>query len=415
MNRYNLMESFLTVIKEFIKSNPKLVNNQLKEFVYAQLITFNLKENQSPYEDISYTFKEWINNFQNSNLSVFVSEKHPGFCTFKNINTTGNEYKIYVPIDSKHIIKAVNELFIFTITNDIKHSSIVSKNIRNDGIIIKVPNFSDLARIIDYINNNMYIKEGIINANPFLINVGIVGISYDNCYSYNIELASAIANLTRRLYSQDRLDLLNVNMLHEYIGILAKKTKDTALQKMYQLQFLATTNKNISLNEFYNKTKPNKINDSVKEFYLRASILETYKKYGSMNQVISAIKKYQQGISNSITKNNSARINLIQNVKPEEIDHIIKNSLVNLNSRNYIKQYVEKVINGEINEERVFNVDKKYKIISDSFYITAKRYNKDQALIALKKFITTGSCDCFTRQNNARENIEQNRTFKNLE
>ena len=409
MNRYELMESFLTVIKEFVHNNPQLIGTKLKEFIYAQLVTFNLKDGQEPMEDISDCFADWIKYFENKELTVFKSINSPKFCQFKNINNHDTKYKVYIPIDSYHIDNCVKEIFDFMIDNGIRTASFVAANVRNDNVIIRVSTMSDLVRIVDYANNSMSIEKGLLNANPFLINVGNIGVSYEKYYSYNLELSKVIANLIKRLYSQDRMDLLNVNMLHEYLGILAKKSKNNVLKSIYELQFLATTRKKISIDEFYSITEAKPVSNSIKEFYLRGAILETYKKYHSVSQVVSAINKYKQGIYNSFTNNESARINLIDAVKPDEIDDIIQRSIKKSSKSNTsIKQYVEKVISGEMLDDEVFDVQDKYKILSDAFLVTAKRYNKQQALAALQKYIKTGSADSFTRNNNARLNIEKN-------
>ena len=61
-----------------------ILNGNFKEFLYTELITFNLG-NGEPLKNMEHLFDDWIyRNKNKDNLQTFVSEKHPYFCQFAN-------------------------------------------------------------------------------------------------------------------------------------------------------------------------------------------------------------------------------------------------------------------------------------------------------------------------------------------
>ena len=45
------MNEFLNRIKNIIKSDPSLLKGDFKNFLYTQLISYNLGKNQEPFKD----------------------------------------------------------------------------------------------------------------------------------------------------------------------------------------------------------------------------------------------------------------------------------------------------------------------------------------------------------------------------
>lgn len=58
IDNYELMEYFLNIIKEFAISNP---DKEITEnFIYSQLMCFNIRKEQLPYQDTIYIKIGWI-------------------------------------------------------------------------------------------------------------------------------------------------------------------------------------------------------------------------------------------------------------------------------------------------------------------------------------------------------------------
>lgn len=95
-------------------------------------------------------------------LSVLYAEKDPYFCHLisnHNIKYAKNHLKIYIPLDSNHIEDGVKMTFDCS-----KHSMPIksSKRIRFDDIVIRVIHPKNVEKIIKFVNDNFYLKSGLI-------------------------------------------------------------------------------------------------------------------------------------------------------------------------------------------------------------------------------------------------------------
>ena len=78
MSNYELQQYFFDMIKEFSISNPE---KQIgKNFVYSQLTSFNISDDNEPAKDISDNFEYWMDRYENnSNIRVFEFQNKPFF------------------------------------------------------------------------------------------------------------------------------------------------------------------------------------------------------------------------------------------------------------------------------------------------------------------------------------------------
>lgn len=197
-NRKQKINAFLKRI-EWIAQSYNYDYETLHRVVYNELHNIGVDNLNC---DISYMFPYWINNNQRSTTSVFQTEKHKYFCQFvreeyqSQVIKESDPVKLYIPVNASHLYEAVNRIFDFCDANNIIHTSKVAKEIRNDNIVLRVRTKEDAIKIINYVSSDPYILEGRLEVNPFCISANGVGLAVDNYNSYNMQVASFIANYT---------------------------------------------------------------------------------------------------------------------------------------------------------------------------------------------------------------------------
>ncbi len=395
------MNDFLTLIKTYLKIHPDLINQKLSNFIYTQLIAYNLGNDQVPFVVVDYLFDYWIKrNESNENLETFVSDKHPYFCQFVNKNARNiaeETIKLYIPLDEVHLAEGANRIFDFIAKEGIEHNSKIGKKIRNDNIVVRVAKVSDAEKIINYVMSDDYIQEGLLNTNPFTINIKGVGIAKDGYYSYNKELCHSIARLIFILNQKNRLDDLNVNSLKSYLEEV-KDCGNDDLRIINALQRAVLSGRKLGIEDFKNIIA-NKSYELDKEQMFKIIVMETYLKYG-INHTINAIAKYRyNGNANGFTRDNNARYMLIRNFTIDDVNEILANK--NLDNDNIIKSYIESIM-----------PKNDYDLIVAAYKETLNKYGKEQATIALQEFILHGETKYVTNDNHARDNLKKVNVFE---
>lgn len=402
------MNDFLERIKIILINNPYLLNDNLDNFLYTQLISYNLGNNQEPFKNMEYLFDYWIDrNKYNVNLNTFVSETHPYFCQFVNRDTrviTEEAIKLYIPLDEKHLYEGANRLFDFISKEGIIHNSKIGKKIRNDNIVVRVSNLEEAEKVINFVKNDRYIQEGLLNTNPFTINVDGVGIAKDGIYSYNNELCNSLAKFINILVGHNRLNDLNINTFHEYLE-KAKNFGDKDLQMITNLQSIITSGKKLDFNDFKNIINDNYIyKDTLnKEEIFKNVVRLTYNKY-NLEWTKNAIIRYRyNGDDSGFTRDNGARYELLKNnISIQDVNNYLNKK----NSENIIEDYINNVVG--INKS-----NNEFEYIVNAYKETYIKHGKYQADGALYAFITNGDKKHFTNNNNARNNLD-NVNIKNI-
>lgn len=407
MSNYDLMQYFIKMIGEFAVSNPDKEID--KNFIYSQLMVFNIKKEQLPCYSISHEFQNWKNRYNNNpNINVFELDKRP-FLWFINGKIKGNEVKLYIPMDYNHIKEGANQLFDFIANSGIEHQSKIANKIRNDNLVIRVNSLEDAEKIIDFVKNNEYIQEGLIKTNPFLTNFNGVGLAMDNGYSYNSTVCEILSNFINYLKKYNRFDLLTVDNLNQYIKSSIPNIKDLDLKDIYIL-LSKTTDKNFKLQEFVNHAD-NKLIDRYTsdrkritdpKYYLEEAIKNTKQTHPKNCEI--AILEYLKGNSNYFTNTNRVRDGLTKYVHPGDLINLMRTKLnennisIPNNDRELINNYVGLVLSDFYK--------KQYSIISDAYKNTEKAYNKEQALAAIRDLILNNSIKYFTNRFNDRSNLK---------
>ena len=409
MSNYDLIQYFINMIGEFAISNPyKEID---KNFIYSQLMGFNIKNEQLPYYSISHEFENWKARYNNNpNINAFEVDKR-SFLWFANGKIKGNEVKLYIPMDYNHIKEGANQLFDFIASTGIEHQSKIANKIRNDNLVVRVNSLEDAEKIIDFVKNNSYIQEGLIKTNPFLTNFNGVGLAMDNNYSYNSTVCEILSNFINYLKQHNRFDLLTVDNLNQYIKNSITNIQDLELKDIYTL-LSKTTDKNFKLQDFVSHAD-NKLIDKYTsdrkritdpKYYLEEAIKIT--KQTHPKNCETAILEYLKGNSNYFTNTNRVRDGLTKYVHPGDLINLMRTKL---NENNIsIPNSDKELINNYIDLVLSDFYKKQFEIISTAYKNTEIAYNQEQAIAAIRDLIVNNSIKYFTNRFNDRTNLRNN-------
>lgn len=410
-NNYHRMQEFLDMMREFAISNPNRVITS--DFVYSNLIRFGINSTQSPSESIKENFDYWKTRYRfNKNINVFETDILKNFCFFANGEIKGNEVKLYIPLDKNHIKNGANQLFDFIASTGIEHQSKIATIIRNDNVVVRVNSLEDAQTIIQYVNSNAYIREGMLNVNPFLPNCNGVGITMDNNFSFNSELSKIISNFIELLKNNNRLDLFTVEELNKYITNSISSIYNLDLKDIYSL-LSKTTSRNFKLQDFYNHAN-NKLIDKYDDrerivepiYYLQNAIKVTEKYYPGNSK--TAILQYLNSVSNYFTNKEKARVGLLKYVKPSDVIPLMRKVLQERNMAipHSDEQLVEQFLNIVLNKQN--NYYEQFEIIKRAYTNTFNVYGEGQAAAAFRDLFVNDGVKYFTNRFNDRTDLKNN-------
>ena len=231
MNNAERINNFFNVFKNAKFKNPEVIFND--NTVYHALTRFGVSHDPKTIliQDSNYNeiikkeglFSKWVMRFlKNKNTHAIVTDNY--FCYFEHgdINNNSEFIKIYVPLKKSHIEKGVNKIFDFIDSEEITHTSKVSSDIRIDDVVIRVQRKIDADKIINFIKNDGYIKEGLLPPNPFAFNKDGLALACDGKSSYNTILAA----LLKEFINNNNPNNLNSNNFYKYLQNLQSNIRN---------------------------------------------------------------------------------------------------------------------------------------------------------------------------------------------
>lgn len=223
----NLMNNVYR-IDEFLKLIAAGCNDKhaiTSDMVYANLIYLGIDEKKV---DISNNFSKWRSYFRNiKNIDVFVDPFWSYFCQFINSNYGRNrvkcDVKLYIPVGEKQIQKSAEYLFEYLANENIPHVSKIGKHVRFDDIVIRTNSKENANKIIEFVNKNQYIKDGMLPASPFAVCCDGVSLAWDDNLSYNMVVSSWISDYINFERENNNLNNVSYSRFYAYI---CKKTDE---------------------------------------------------------------------------------------------------------------------------------------------------------------------------------------------
>lgn len=413
-NNYQSMEYFINIIKEFLTYNPGSIN---EDFIYSSLIRYNISSEQETFSSTQTILNSIKEKYKNSPLDR-VQNLH--FLAYNNGKLDGNEIKMYIPLDEKHIERGANELLDFIVSNNINTQIKFADKIRNDDLVIRVNTVEDVNSIMTFVNNNPYIRDGMLKVNPFLPNINGIGITMDNNYSYTSTLAKIINDYFEDLIKGQKLQTASLDGLNKYIKSKEQGIYDLDLKDIYDLLGKTTSRdfKVSDLTDYINNKKIDKYDIQRKRitdyrYYFDEAVKATYNKYPG--NVKTAITSYMNGDAKYFTNDNHARDGLIKYVNPNNVMGALKVKLMENNKvipqdlNSLIDSYLHIVISNDKtktlseskNDEEYYN-----ELIRQAYISTYNKYGKAQSDGALKCFIDSNETKNFTNDGGCRTRLK---------
>ena len=426
MDRKTILEYFLRYYRDLAKNDPNF--NMSSNYFYEELRRYGIPN----YDDGLFydsLFRYWQDRYRNiPNIKVYSAEQQPGFLQFANSHHKSNHLKMYLSLKPDKLQIATNLVFDYLAKNNIGHQSKAAIRDRSDVLVLRLENPNDVSRVLDFINNNKYLQEAFRPINPFIMNTGITGITFDGLLSYNMTaslLLEKYFNDRKNTGSLDAVSLedfktyisnfyndtfVNKSKLNEFIQrndiqkellrLKQSRPYDNQIQEKTLINYmyvvdninmsLHTNDYNYLLNNFvkYNNdinnqdlinsfsfSKYNSINNrnQYSEMLFKEYVWYAYNKYEQdIYKVQSAIFDYINGNNNAITRDNHFRQRFKAILSSKEIIRISAG-----NPYEYVNNLLMDLFaKTNLYEEACFNTYKKYGSGQLSYAI-AKSLNSD--------------------------------------
>lgn len=346
MDKKKRIDDFLKLISE-ISKNDIAINSNL---VYANLIRLGCKK-----ESINQYFSNWIDRYNNNrNIRVFVQSNWKYFCQFKSFNSVKTGYsklKIYIPLDKQHIYDGANQIFDYVSENKIPHQSKIGSDIRFDDVVLRVDTKEDCKKISNFVANNRYLKEGLIDTNPFAYTDGNISFAWDGNLSYNTVVSEWVSDYINDRKLNNQLDSISTD---DFTKFLVKKYDDIF-------------NKGIGINDF--------------------ALVRGFEDYTSELVNYSAVTRLL------ITSLVGGKLEDFYNQTDKILDPDYE---VRMSEK--INLLLRKDMHNDISMEQK-------EIFDYAFSVMANKEDEKSALKRFKAFILTGDYRLFTRDSNVRDMI----------
>lgn len=416
MSRISEIDKFLRNISEYLKQNPDF---ELKEkYIYEMLKKYELNDEEYKTSFKDY-FSYWEEYFKSKkNITVFNHNDQKRFLQFWNKNEDDNDYiKIYVSVKPESMLKSVSDIFTFTEKNNITQCSKVADKARSDSIVLRVKE-KDAKKVIDFINENKYIKENAKKTNPFVFREGVAGVAYDDNLSYNATVSFIITEYFKFKKSNNDLESASYIDFYKYVYDYSKKlrldekfieefensehfkseysrlseygiTKEQVLDNSRKVIDLIgfSLNENKNYEDLVDLYKSDKVEAKKEDSIDCKKLLDSYldialSKYKTKEGIMEYLQSYLDGNLKAITRTNNFRELFQRNLPPSKIDQIANGD---------IAKYVEDHLKRHDN----------YLIFTNSCLATYQKYGISQLIFALKN-ATRGNYSSFTNDNGLR-------------
>ena len=443
---------------------------QLSDDIYYNLTRMGVKkaDKQVDFEERTY-FNDWIAAFFRNPTSVYVASSWKYFCQFINDEEAqdfGKEkIKIYIPQDADHIEKSAEIIFAYLEKLGVAHKSKIGKKARFDDIVIRLENEQDALDLIDFVTKNEYILEGMIAHNPFAFSYKGIALACDKQLSYNACISDLITAYIRHGSEKHTLDkasyddFVRFTKHYYYEHFIQKKNLgevigDSTLIKENDNSFdtnkLIVNTKNI-IDLFLKGLDPNfTIDDFFQEYRIRCDNkqieLDTYEFQNarmkdneneySVSEIDNFLFEAVRIISNKAKETEEGGLksnNYYEREALNTINGFLRTNQLTLLTRsedlredaknfNFREKMIHTLEQKQLNLNAYYNYMKEIKNKADFNFAILQTYEKYQdryeqgfsnldgtewCVNAIKSFIYYNNAKGFTRENNARYNLER--------
>lgn len=396
-------ELFFNHIKQIFLENPYLSIDY--DTIYSELMIFNAKRNNLHRLDRKnmvsvqtamanrYRYDNRVNTYLYNDY-FWVIENRKRLNDKEYYEEIGNSIKLYIAVDPSIINNVASMIFDYIISENILSQSKISKQFRNDALVVRVRNKEDAEKIVNFVNGINYTSA--VKPNPFIHSIGNVSMTLDGTLSYNLTFTTLLSRYLHGKYEQQELDNAS---LSEFKTWLIK-----------EIEILKSSYNEKKLNEYEIKD-----NEQLKDFIMVMEILS--KNLEGNIEKEDIYKQQEKRLSNGkeeITKYSNNDFNYILH---------IMNGLVNKYGIEEAHEIIMYYINKRVGVD-IFTRDKNIRnIVIDNFSPenmkkvllsmgdnalinaineTINKYDIEQARYAIRRLIEEKTIESFTNDNDAR-------------
>ena len=336
--------------------------------------------------------------------------------------------KLYISLDKEHLYKGAKMIFNYLVDENIEHISNVANSIRTDNIIVRVFNKKDAEKLINFINTNPYLNQGHLKTNPFLMNIGIVGIAQDNYNSYYNVLAAFIKEYLYNYKKNNKLDKVNGSDFYNFVANYnieneefikdARKTSNINyendvkyIKEIQNLLLINLTSNNID--DFYNHFKAVRGNKNA--LNNKKSIIETIIKAFNATKIKYGLEAAQNGMIRFLQTGDGIGITRIisteENVREELIaigKDKCKEEILKYTKAKNIIEAVTKLDEAKKEKNNNQDYNQIIKLLREAFNATLEKYGMEQAVYAMKLFLESNFSKYITRYDSNNKEIRDN-------
>ncbi len=434
MERTNEINNFIKWFAKVYEQNPNVLITS--DSIYDALKNYDFSQeeiNNKDAKDVVERLEEYYS--KSKRLNVYVDLRQTSFLQFRSYNVSefdSNCVKLYVSVPKEKYEETAKIIFDYIEKKKIKSLSKISKNVRSDSIVLRLPNSKEAKQVIDFINKNEKITKFARKTNPFLYREGIVGVVFDRMLSYNSVVSELVQKYLQNLKNQNSLNNASYQDFKNYIkefyqscfrncdkignvdsfSILRRQHKsfDTKGEGIYNLEnvirlILNNIEDNYNLDSYFRYFDSVIDKDNIESFSKYYS--EMYNKKDLFNHNILPKERRNDAI---IIENPKYK-NYIENTK-EDYKKIFAND-VNINPlpkerRNDAIMISDLYVENKSNENNQSfsnqNNSNPYLIFYNAALETLKKYGVEQLKLALNK-ASEGKYESFTNFNNSRNNL----------
>ena len=416
-SRKNEMQDFLTFIYTLFVQNPDFDLNF--EIIYSLLsfepLPSNDKDEFGKGNNINRFFDRWEDKFINKKTEAFCDKLNWSYF-FQFVNGLGprtNYIKLYVPINTTHIYEGANELFDYLESENIKHQSKISEEVKTDNVIIRLEkgDYKSVNKIINYINNNNYLKTGLNKTNPFIPAINGIGVMNDHGGSYNYSISKLIYSYLKECKELGK-EKVNIDNFRAFI---IEKNKDEKEKSEFEMddnvldtfEIAYSGKKEILINSKNNELEQTKefkipkdkllLNQQQKIGLLMECINVTFNKYGYEQTEHALIKAITEGDYQYFSRGKSGfdlREQLKTSITSNEMSTLIKNSLKDMVPPRMISPDI--IPNIKI-YTRAILLNNTILQFDEACNATLYKYDKNQLASAIELFIKQNNVQKFTK------------------
>lgn len=465
------IDNFLKYLCDLITQNPGLTLNS--NSIYHELTRLNIPNSERTTKiDSNFRFWKVLGAGFFVNCKVFVQENWNYFCQFVSHDlkayNSHEHLKVYIPLDAQHIKYGAVEIFKFLDNENISHCSKIGSDVRFDDIVIRLIDPNDVIKLVNFISSNEFIQEGLIPPNPFLFNVNGIAMAVDGHLSFNMTIANLIKLYIQEKQRTNTLNQVSADDFYNYVQLYINKafsnseslkkistdfedgtqlsteelvnyknvfeliikcTSDDFSFQNYVQHYMDCTNPYMQNQKFEQIEKIKSISSASVNFqqtqhqdYIateKDTILTTMeilkimsKKYGKTSAYYSLEDFILTGDPCLLTRTDNLRERIVNSSYRNDVQNILSSRNISLSD--FLHSAASSVVTpGEMFlEQAVLETYSKYetKFQEGSCHISGREF----VIGSIIKLITTKQYDGFTRDNNARDNLQRNVTVQEI-